>query len=237
MQNTTLITGAGGAIGNAIVQKLLERGDNVIEIDRKFETRTSLSSERLELDISKEQLVNEASSYIFGKYSKIHNLINCAGIIGNRDKMWNISSSHFENVVMNNVLSTFLMCKAVVPNMISNGYGRIINFGAIAGKDGSALSSHYAASKAAIITMTKALGKELAEFEDILCNSIVPAAVETPALMEHSKEDIASHLGKIPKGRFCQPHEVAELAIWLASSKCSFSTGAVYDISGGRATY
>jgi len=233
----TIVTGASGGIGQAIVEKLIERGDEVVGVDQ---SPPVVQSDRY-LHIRK-TLKSEADAFSVVEQAapdgqQIFNLINCAAIIGTRTELWRVQRGEFEEIVQNNLFSTYWMCKAICPHFIDYDYGRIVNFGAIAGKDGSAKSSHYAASKAAIISLTKALGKELATYRDILCNCVTPAAVETNALLEHSEEDIRQHLSKIPKGRFCQPEEVAELVCWLSSDKCSFSTGAVFDISGGRATY
>lgn len=234
---TSIVTGASGGIGRAIVENFLTRGDLVIGVDRAPSTINNLNYKHIECEISDESVAHNLAKGVFSEYKIVHNLVNCAAIIGFRTEVWSIHSGEFEKIVSNNLFTTFWMCKAFSQHFIDNKYGRIVNFGAIAGKDGSAKSSHYASSKAAIIAFTKALGKELASTDDVLCNCVAPAAVETDALMSHSEDDIKQHLSKIPKGRFCKPNEVAELVSWLSSKKCSFSTGAVFDISGGRATY
>tara|TARA_A100000171_G_scaffold49915_3_gene60015 strand:- start:951 stop:1661 length:711 start_codon:yes stop_codon:yes gene_type:complete len=233
----SIVTGSSGGIGKEVVHRLQSRGDYVIALDIDPPDRDIVNGESHCIELTNEQDVSKFFSDLRGRDIKVSNVINAAGIIGERMPLWDVDLALFSKVLNNNVISTFLMCKYSSQHMIEKDYGRIVNFGAIAGKDGSALSSHYAASKAAIIAVTKALGKELASYRNILCNCVVPAAVRTEALLAHSPEDLKSHMSKIPKGRFCEPEEVAELVAWLASSACSFSTGAAYDISGGRATY
>jgi 3-oxoacyl-[acyl-carrier protein] reductase len=163
-------------------------------------------------------------------------LVNSAGIVGPNQPLWEVSTADWDRTFAVNVRGTFQLCRAVIPGMRERGWGRIVNFASMAGKDGNANLSAYSASKAAVIAMTKSLGKELAT-SGILVNVIAPAVIDTPMNAATAPDVLARLTGMIPMQRIGRPEEVAELVAWLTSDKCSFSTGAVYDISGGRATY
>ena len=149
---------------------------------------------------------------------------------------WQLSPAVWRQVVEVNLIAPFLTCRAVVPQMIQQGYGRIVNIASVAGKEGNPTASHYSASKAGLIGLTKSLGKELAT-QGVLVNAVAPAAARTAIFDQMAPEHIAYMLGKIPMGRLVDVAEVAAMVAWLASEDCSFSTGAVFDLSGGRATY
>ena len=163
-------------------------------------------------------------------------LINSAGVVGPNQPLWEVSTQDWDRTFAVNVRGTFHMCRAVVPGMRERGWGRIVNISSIAGKDGNPNLSAYSASKAAVIALTKSLGKELAT-SGVLVNAIAPAVIETPMNAATAPDVLAHITSLIPMRRVGRAAEVAELVAWLASDRCSFSTGAVYDISGGRATY
>lgn len=170
------------------------------------------------------------------KYPQVDILINNAGISGPNHRLWEYPPDDWRRVIDVNLVGSFLVTRAVVPTMIANGYGRIVNIASVAGKDGNPNASAYSASKAGLINMTKSLGKELAG-TGVLVNCVTPAAVRTPLFDQMSEEHVAYMLSKIPLQRFGEPEEIAALVAWLASEECSFSTGAAFDLSGGRATY
>ncbi|MEO8521216.1 MAG: SDR family NAD(P)-dependent oxidoreductase, partial [Acidobacteriota bacterium] len=161
---------------------------------------------------------------------------NNAGIAGGNAPVWELDPDVWRRVIDVNLTGSFLACRAVVPQMLSRGYGRIVNIASIAGKEGNPHASHYSASKAGLIGLTKSLGKELAT-HNVLVNCVAPAAANTEIFAQMKQEHIDYMLSRIPMARFVEVEEIAALVCWLASADCSFSTGAVYDISGGRATY
>lgn len=169
-------------------------------------------------------------------FGKIDLLVNNAGIAGTNAKLWETTPEEWRRVVEINLNGPFLCCRAVVPKMLKNGYGRIVNIASIAGKEGNPNAAHYSASKAGVIGLTKSLGKELAT-SNILVNCITPAVIETDILKQLTQQHVDYMLSKIPMNRFGQKHEAAALVAWLCSEDCSFSTGSVFDLSGGRATY
>jgi 2-dehydro-3-deoxy-L-rhamnonate dehydrogenase (NAD+) len=237
-----VITGGAAGIGLAIAQRLAAGGARLTLWDRdangleqakgmlgdaKVHTRT--------LDIGDEQAVSEACAATMAT-AGVDILINSAGITGPNATVWEYLVAGWDDVMRVNVRGTFLCCRALVPQMRERGYGRIVNIASVAGKEGNPNASAYSASKAAVIGLTKSLGKELAQ-SGVTANCITPAAVRTAIFEQMTQQHIDYMLSKIPMNRFGDVQEIAALVAWLASSESSFSTGAVFDISGGRATY
>ncbi len=225
MPRTAVITGASSGIGQASALRLARAGITVITLD-------ITSGADVVLDISDAQAVNAAAARI----GPVDILVNSAGIVGPNKPLWEVADDEWAVTLAVNVTGTFNLCRALVPGMRERGWGRIVNLASMAGKDGNPNLSAYSASKAAVIGLTKSLGKELAT-SGVLVNAIAPAVIETPMNATTSPEVLRHITSLIPMGRVGRAEEVAELVAWLASDKCSFSTGAVYDISGGRATY
>ncbi len=186
----------------------------------------------VQLDVTDAEAVRDAA----GRIGPVDILINSAGVIGPNRLLWEIADHEWARTMAVSVTGTLNLCRAFVPRMREKGWGRIVNMASMAGKDGNPELSAYSASKAAVIALTKSLGKELAT-TGVLVNAVAPAVIETPMLATTSPEVLAHLTSLIPMRRLGRAEEVAELVAWLASDKCSFSTGAVYDISGGRATY
>ena len=187
------------------------------------------------VDVSNYQEVESEVSKITQK-SKIDILINNAGITGPTMPLWEYDVEMWNKIVKINLLGTFNCCKAIVPNMIANNYGRIVNVASVAGKDGNANASAYSSGKAGAIGLTKSLGKELAD-KNIAVNAVTPAGAKTRILDQMSKEHVQRMLSKVPRGRFLEVEEFTSLICWLSSEENTFSTAAVFDISGGRSTY
>lgn len=225
MSKTAVITGGMSGLGAAAGTRLAEDGVRVIRFDLS-------PGADVTVDVSDAGAVTAAAAEV----GPIDILLNCAGIVGPNKPLWEISDAEWAAVFAVNVTGTFNMCRAFVPGMCARGWGRIVNFASMAGKDGNPNLSAYSASKAAVIAMTKSLGKELAT-SGVLVNVIAPAVIETPMNESTAPEVLAHITSLIPMKRVGRATEVAELVAWLASDKLSFSTGAVYDISGGRATY
>ncbi len=239
-----IITGGARGIGYAIAERMLDSGASVVlwDIDEdKLQNAKSSLSEKGRTETDKVELTNEAevaratdkAQSLFGK---IDILVNNAGITGGNAVTWELDPSLWRRVIEVNLIAPFITCHAVVPKMIANGYGRIINVASIAGKEGNATASHYSASKAGLIGLTKSLGKELAT-KNILVNCITPAAAKTDLFDQMEQRHIDFMLSRIPMNRFLQVEEAAAMVAWLASAECSFTTGGVFDISGGRAVY
>ena len=243
-KRVAIITGAARGIGYAIAKRALQSGASValwdIDADRLDLSRQELSAlgnvsaERV--DITDERSVATAAAATMSQYGRIDIVVNNAGITGGNGLTWEIAPEVWRRVIDVNLVGSFLVCRAVIPHLLVNGYGRIVNVASIAGKEGNPTASHYSASKAAIIGLTKSLGKELAT-KNILVNCVTPAAANTEIFAQMKPEHIDYMRSKIPMGRFVEVDEIAALICWLASEDCSFSTGAVFDISGGRATY
>jgi len=239
---TAIITGGAQGFGLNIAEKFLNSGANVIiwDLDEKKLQSVSkkINNPKLSynvVDISSFEKVNNIVLEI-EKSSKIDILVNNAGITGPTTELWNYSIEDWNKVVEINLNGTFNCCKSIVPNMIKNNYGRIVNIASVAGKDGNANASAYSAAKAAVIALTKALGKELAN-KNIAVNSVTPAGAKTRILDQMSDKHVKFMLSKVPRGRFLEPEELSSLVCWLSSEENSFSTAAVFDISGGRSTY
>jgi NAD(P)-dependent dehydrogenase (short-subunit alcohol dehydrogenase family) len=235
-----VVTGGASGLGFAIAERLALSGANVViwDIDDAAAEAAGkkLGSFALVADVSDLGSVMRAVGKTLGIISTIDVLINNAGITGPNVKLWEYPAEHWRKVFTVNVDGIFHCCRAVVPLMRERNYGRIVNIASVAGKDGNPNASAYSASKAAVIALTKSLGKEVADTA-IRVNCVTPAAVRTPLFAQMTRAHIDYMLSKIPLGRFGEPQEVASLVTWLASEECSFSTGAVFDLSGGRATY
>jgi 2-dehydro-3-deoxy-L-rhamnonate dehydrogenase (NAD+) len=239
-----VITGGARGIGYATAKRALQSGAAVClwDIDR---TRAESSQRELEalgpvsvqmVELTDADGVRAAADGTVAAHGKIDVLINNAGITGGNGATWELTPDVWRRVIDVNLTGSFLTCRAVVPHMISRGYGRIVNVASIAGKEGNPNASHYSASKAGLIAMTKSLAKELAP-RNIVVNCVTPAAARTEIFAQMKQEHVDYMLARIPMGRFLELEEVASLICWLATEECSFSTGAVFDISGGRATY
>jgi len=235
-----VVTGGASGLGLAIAERLKASGAAVTvwDLDETAgrAAAAALSGNSVMADVSDLASVASAVAATLKAAPAIDILINNAGISGPNDKLWEYPVEEWHRVFAVNVHGVFNCCRAVVPLMRGRGYGRIVNIASVAGKDGNPNASAYSASKAAVIGLTKSLGKELADTA-IRVNCVTPAAVKTPLFAQMSQAHIDYMLGKIPLGRFGEPHEVAALVAWLATEECSFSTGAVFDLSGGRSTY
>jgi len=237
-----VVTGGVSGIGYAVSQRLVAEGARLAVWDRHAAALAQASS-RLGTEVHTEHLdladpaaVQRASDATAAALGRIDILVASAGITGPNKTTWEYPIDEWQRVMDVNINGVFYSNRAVVPHMLAKGYGRIVNIASIAGKEGNPNASAYSASKAAVIGLTKSLGKELAKTE-IRVNCVTPAAVRTPIFDQMSQEHIDFMLSKIPMGRFGTVDEVAALICWLCSEEASFSTGAVFDCSGGRATY
>ncbi len=239
---TALITGGAQGFGLDIAKRFLDSNAKVIifDIDEKLLKKISAQINNsnfsyYNVDVSVLENVEKAVKEIT-KNSKIDILINNAGITGPTSSLWEYDVELWNKIIQINLIGTFNCCKSVVPNMIKNNYGRIVNVASVAGKDGNANASAYSSAKAGVIGLTKSLGKELAD-KNIAVNAVTPAGAKTRILDQMSKEHVQRMLSKVPRGRFLEIHEFTSLICWLSSEENSFSTAAVFDISGGRSTY
>jgi len=222
---TAIITGAESGIGAAVAERFRAAGIKVYSLDMA-------ASADYQVDVSNSDQVNQAVAEI----GSVDILINSAGITGPNTPLIQTTDADWNRTIAINLNGTFNTCRAVVPGMVTKGWGRIVNIASIAGKEGNPNLSAYSASKAAVIGLTKSLGKELAT-TGVLVNAITPAFIQTPMNVNTTEETLKYMISKIPMNRVGEVEEVAALISWLASDECSFSTGAVFDISGGRATY
>ena len=238
------VTGAAEGIGRAIAERLLASGAAValwdLNPDRLGETRDALaergSVHGVTVDVTDAASVEAAVADTEAALGGIDVLVNNAGIAGPNAVTWEYPLEDWQQVMAVDLNGVFHCCRAVLPGMIERNYGRVVNIASIAGKEGNPNASAYSAAKAGVIALTKSLGKELASY-DIAVNCVTPAAARTRIFDQITQQHIDYMLSKIPRGRFVTVEEVAGLVAWLASRECSFSTGAVFDISGGRATY
>jgi 2-dehydro-3-deoxy-L-rhamnonate dehydrogenase (NAD+) len=234
-----VITGAGSGIGLAVAQRLKSEGARVSAWDISqpaLEAGAESYAQRIRMDQSDERAVEQAAEQTVRTFGRIDILVVSAGITGPNAALVDYPSAEWRKVMDVNVNGVFYVNRAVVPSMVAKNYGRIVNIASVAGKEGNPNASAYSASKAAVIALTKSLGKELAR-SGILVNAVTPAAVRTPMFEQMSQEHLEYMLSKIPAGRFGTVEENASLIAWLASRECSFTTAAVFDISGGRSTY
>jgi 2-dehydro-3-deoxy-L-rhamnonate dehydrogenase (NAD+) len=239
-----VITGGARGIGYAVAQRALESGASValwdVDAERLARSERELSERgkvsSVVVELTSESSVADATARTVQQHGGIHVLINCAGITGGNGKTWELEPEVWRRVIDVNLIGPYLTSRAIVPVMLKQGYGRIVNIASVAGKEGNPNASHYSASKAGLIGLTKSLGKELAT-SNILVNAVTPAAAKTEIFDSMAQEHIDYMLSKIPMNRFLLPEEAASLILWLSSEDCAFSTGAVFDLSGGRATY
>jgi len=241
---TAVITGGARGIGRAIAERMLASGAAVALWDQDaaalaatahdLATQGTVSTHQVEL--TDEAAVRAATAATLARHARIDILVNNAGITGGNAPTWNLPPAEWRRVLEVNLVGPYLACAAVLPGMVAQGYGRVVNIASVAGKEGNPNASHYSASKAGLIALTKSLGKELAG-KGVLVNCVTPAAAKTDLFHQMAPSQIEYMLSKIPMARFVEVSEIAALACWLATEDCSFSTGAVFDITGGRATY
>jgi len=239
-----VVTGGAQGIGYAVAERMLNSGAEValwdIDAARLAEAENTLAqlgkvtTSIVELTMGPD--IDAAAADAIEAHGRIDILVNNAGITGGNAPTWELAPEVWQRVIDVNLIGPFLTCRAVVPQMLKQGYGRIVNIASVAGKEGNPNASHYSASKAGLIALTKSLAKELAT-QGVLVNAVAPAAAKTAIFDSMSEQHIAFMLGKIPMARFLEVGEAAAMIAWLASEECSFSTGAVFDLSGGRATY
>ena len=239
---TAVVTGGAQGFGLDVAKRFLDSGAKVFiwDIDEKLLNTVidEIKNPNLEfniVDVANYKDVEKNVSKITAK-TNIDILINNAGITGPTGPLWEYDVEIWNKIVQINLMGTFNCCRAIAPNMIKNNYGRIVNVASVAGKDGNANASAYSSGKAGVIGLTKALGKELAD-KDIAVNTVTPAGAKTRILDQMTKEHVQRMLSKVPRGRFLEIHEFTSLICWLSSEENSFSTAAVFDISGGRSTY
>ena len=236
-----VVTGGARGIGLAIAERAAASGATVAlwDVDPVRLAGASAAlpgSTAHTVDLTDEAAVRAAAAATEAAHGRIDILVNNAGITGGNAPTWELPPAEWRRVVEVNLMAPFLVVSAVVPGMVARGYGRVVNVASVAGKEGNPNASHYSASKAGLIALTKSLGKELAG-KGVLVNCMTPAAAKTELFDQMSEAQIGYMLGKIPMGRFVRVDEIAALAAWLMSEECSFSTGGVFDITGGRATY
>lgn len=242
-----VVTGGGQGIGLSIANRLVQSGASVSLWDKdtevlatalnhfkQLDTNARVSAENV--DVANPTSVATATTNTLGKHAKIDILVANAGIAGPNHKTWDYPIDDWQKIIDINLTGVFLCCRAIVPQMIQQNYGRIVNVASIAGKEGNPNASAYSASKAGVIALTKSLGKETAAY-NIAVNCITPAAARTRIFDQMAQEHIDFMLSRIPRGRFLEVDEVGAMVAWLVSEENTFSTAAVFDISGGRATY
>ncbi|HSV54102.1 MAG TPA: SDR family NAD(P)-dependent oxidoreductase [Burkholderiaceae bacterium] len=237
-----VVTGGATGLGYAIAQRLIASGGSVTLWDRDGEAASRAAwalgpqASAVAVDVAQDESVMQAVQATRQYSTHVDALVNSAGITGPNTKVWDYPVDAWRQVIDVNLTGLFLCCRALVPAMRERNYGRIVNIASVAGKDGNPNASAYSASKAAVIALTKSLGKELAD-TGVRVNCVTPAAVKTAIFDQMTQEHISFMLSKIPMGRFGTPEEVAAMVGWLCTEDCSFSTGAVFDLSGGRSSY
>ena len=239
---TAIITGGAQGFGLDIAKKFLLSEAKVFiwDIDEKKLSNATKEINNTNLnynvvDVSNFDQVQKTVKEITSK-DKIDILINNAGITGPTTELWNYNINDWNSIIDINLHGTFYCCKSIVPHMIKNNYGRIVNIASVAGKDGNANASAYSSAKAGVIGLTKSLGKEVATY-NIAINAVTPAGAKTRILDQMTKEHVQRMLSKVPRGRFLELNELSSMVCWLSSEENSFSTAAIFDISGGRSTY
>ena len=240
--HVAIVTGGAQGIGQSLVERFAASGATVeiwdLDGDLAAETAAEIGEtvHARGVDVTDAEAVMAAAKACEGAHGPIDILVTSAGIAGPNKKTWEYPLDAWDRIMKINVDGTMLCCRAVIPSMIAQGYGRIVTVASVAGKEGNPNAAPYSASKAAVIALTKSLGKELATL-DIAVNTITPAAARTRIFDQMSQEHIDFMLSKIPRNRFVEPREIAAMVAWLCSAENSFTTGAVFDLSGGRATY
>ena len=235
-----VVTGGANGIGYSVAERLSKSGaivkiwDLDIEVARK--AAETINAEAVECNITDWLSVKSATETLINSSERIDILVNSAGIAGPNETVVNYDNEAWDQIISVNLTGTYYVNKSVVPYMKTNGYGRIVNIASVAGKDGNPNASAYSASKAGVIALTKSLGKELAD-SNIAVNCVTPAAARTAIFDQMSQEHIDYMLSKIPRGRFVEVQEISSMIAWMVSSENSFTTGAVFDLSGGRSTY
>src|SRR5437763_10880276 len=241
-ERTALVTGAARGIGLAIAERLIADGSRVAIVDidgaAVTEAATRLGKNALAViaDVTKTADVERAVAMPVERWGRLDVVVNNAGITGRSFPIWELTDEDWQAVIACDLTSVFLVCRAAVKHMLAAGGGRIVNIASVAGKDGNPTLVPYSTAKAGVIGLTKALAKEVAT-KGILVNAVAPAVIGTELLQQMERSTVDMLVAKIPMGRVGKPEEVAALVAWLSSDECSFSTGAVYDLSGGRATY
>ena len=239
-KKVAVVTGGIQGFGLAVVERFLRSGAEVViwEKDKNLLDNFNIEGKihKVQTDISNFDSVEQSTNQTIKLCEQIDILVNNAGIAGPNHKTWEYPNEDWQQVINIDLSGVFYCCKSVVPNMISNNYGRIVNVASIAGKEGNPNASAYSTSKAGVIGLTKSLGKELAQ-KNIAVNCVTPAAAKTRIFDQMTEEHINYMLSKIPRNKFAKVEELASLVTWLASEENSFSTAAVFDLSGGRATY
>jgi 3-oxoacyl-[acyl-carrier protein] reductase len=240
-----IVTGAATGIGYGIAKRLAVEGARLVMVDVDGNLGEQSASElaargtdvRLEVgDVADPEVADRAVRQAMDVWGRVDVLVNNAGIIGITGNVWELPADEMDRVYRTNLRAVYLFCRAVIPHMLERDYGRIVNIASIAGKEGNPRMVPYSATKAAVIGLTKSVGKELAG-TGIRVNCVTPAVVQTRILDEFTPEQVSYMVERIPMGRTGEIDEIAALVAWLASEECSFSTGAVFDITGGRATY
>jgi 3-oxoacyl-[acyl-carrier protein] reductase len=239
-----IVTGAGQGIGLTVAERMLDSGASVSiwDIDQKLLDAVDArhrATGRLQVvngNIGKLESVEAATNAVIDRFGKIDVLINNAAIVGPNANTWEYPPQAFMDVVHIGLVGTFFVCRTVVPHMIEKGYGRIVNLASVAGKEGNPGAPAYSSTKAGVIALTKSLGKELAKY-NIAVNAVTPAVAKTTMALSQDPEFLKMILSKIPRGRMLELSEAASMITWLATEENSFTTGAVFDLSGGRATY
>lgn len=245
MDRVAVVTGAASGIGAAIATRLFEDGMVVVGADvdlARAQAHTATLGEpdgralAVAVNVASEASVRAMTDRVIDAYGRIDVLVNNAGIAGMSAPAWELPEGEWERVLGIDLSGVYYGCRAAIPHMVARGWGRVVNVASIAGKEGNPNAVPYSAAKAGVIGLTKAIAKEVA-MTGVLVNAIAPAVIETPILGQVSEAHRQYMVARIPMGRTGMPAEVAALVSWLCSDECSFSTGAVYDISGGRATY
>ena len=235
-----VVTGGANGIGFSVAERLSKSGASVkiwdLDIEAAQTAAETINAEAVECDITDWISVQNATETSINDSEKIDILVNSAGIAGPNDTVIDYDNKAWDRIISVNLTGTYYVNKAVVPHMKANGYGRIVNIASVAGKDGNPNASAYSASKAGVIALTKSLGKELAD-SNIAVNCVTPAAARTAIFDQMSQEHIDYMLSKIPRGRFVEVKEISSMIAWMVSAENSFTTGAVFDLSGGRSTY